>query len=172
MPGFRSLLKGLALAMPVACLAAPAGARSIKTIEGWDLNSTPKTCSMATTFSDDVTISLVWAPTTGELGFMAAVPNSYDFDGQKTAPIDLTFDGGGPYRIWQDQHAILVRGKDSIGVIANWGAEHADDLAKTVAAASHVAVRVGDHDFGQYDLSGAPAAYRELMRCGELLAGK
>lgn len=166
---FHSILGGAALAVLVS-LASPAAARSVKTVEGWEINSTPKTCTMASTFSDNVTIALVWAPSTGELGFMAAVPNSYDLGGRKTAQLSLSFDGEGPYSVWEDQSATVLSGKDSAGVIANWGADHADDLAKTVAASSHVRVRVGDRDVGSYELAGSPAAYQALMRCGSLLA--
>lgn len=169
---FHSVLMGFTLAALVCALAGPAGARSINTIEGWDLDSTPKTCTMTTTFSDDVTIGLVLSPSTSELGFMAAVPQALAPGGGKTAPIVLTFDGAGPYTHWEEQKAAVVNGEDKVAVIANWGAEHADDLAKTVAAASHVAIRVGERDLGSYDLSGSPAAYRALTRCGSQLAAR
>jgi hypothetical protein len=172
MIGFRSMLGGAVAAALVAGLAGPAGARSLKTVEGWEINATPKTCSMASTFSDDVTIGLIWAPSTGELGFMAGLPHSYGVGGQKTAPVSISFDGEGPYTLWEDQSAAVINGADSTGVIANWGAQHADDLAKAVAASTHVRVRVGDRDLGSYALAGSPAAYQALMRCGRLLAGK
>jgi hypothetical protein len=167
---FRSLINGIALGALLPALAAPAAAHSIKTIEGWEINATAKTCSMTTTFTDNVTISVIWAPTTGELGFMAAVPpDSYDLGARTTAPLELSFDGDGSYREWQDEKATLLRGNDSVGVIGNWGAEHAQQLAGTVTTASHVTVRVGDREVGRYELSGSPAAYQALLRCGKLL---
>ena len=162
----------LTLAAVALSFAGPAGAGSFKTIEGWDLSSTLKTCSMATTFSDNVTISLIWAPSTGDLGFMAALPHSYGLGAQRTAELQLSFDGNSRYSAWDDRQATIVDGKDATGVIGNWGADHADDLAKAVVAASHVSVRVGDRDVGSYDLAGSPAAYQALLRCGKLLSGK
>jgi hypothetical protein len=172
MASCRSILEGLAFAALSLTLAGPADARSVKTVEGWELNMTPKTCSMAATFADNVTISLIWAPKTRELGFMAALPHSYGLGKQKTTELDLAFDGDGAYRQWQDQYATLLGGRDSDGVIGNWGAEHSDQLAKAVAAAEHVTVRVGGREVGRYDLAGSPAAYQALLNCGKQLAGK
>lgn len=166
------MLAGAALAALAGALAAPAAAREFDPVAGWNLNATPKTCTMSTTFTDDVTIGLVWAPSTSELGFMTAVPHSYDLGGRKTAPVVLSFDGHGPYNEWEDQRATVVNGNDSTGLIANWGAEHTDDLAKAVKAASHVTVRVAERDVGTYDLTGTKDAYQALLRCGRLIASK
>jgi hypothetical protein len=170
------MLKGLAfatLSLPLSLtLAGLADARSVRTVEGWELNMTPQTCSMAATFADNVTISLIWAPKTRELGFMAALPHSYGLGKRKTAELDLAFDGDGRYRQWQDLSATLIGGRDSDGVIGNWGAAHSDELANAVAAAGHVTVRVGGQEIGRYDLAGSPAAYRALLDCGKQLAGK
>jgi hypothetical protein len=169
----RSLLIGLALA---GLAAAPAAARKYgdqaNTIAGWDLNSNARTCTMASTFEDNVSIALIWAPSTGELGFMAAVPLPDPLTAQATAPLRLSFDGDGPYSQWEQASAPVVNGDDNVAVIGNWGKEHADDLAKTVAASSHVRVSIGDRDVGSYDLSGNRQAYKALMRCGEQLAAR
>jgi hypothetical protein len=170
MMDIRSTRKGLALAALLPVLASPASARWINSIDGWDLNSTPKTCAMSTTFDDDVTIALVWSPSTSELGFMAGAPSTPALAGRKTAPLALSFDGDGPYTQWEDQAAKVIPGDKNVGVIGNWGAEHSDQLASAVAGASHVDVRIGDRDLGQYQLSGSKAAYQALMKCGRLLA--
>jgi hypothetical protein len=169
----RSLLIGLALA---GLAAAPASARKYSdqadTVAGWDLTSTPQTCSMASTFADDVTIALVWAPSTGELGFLAAVPKPDALAGQKTAALALSFDGDGPYSQWEQAGAPVVIGEDNVAVIGNWGKDHADDLARTVGGSTHVRVRIGDRDVGSYDLSGNQAAYKALLRCGQQIAAR
>jgi hypothetical protein len=160
----------LALAA-AAALAGPAAARDVATIDGWELNSTGKACSMTSTFSDDVTIGLVWSPATGELSFLAAGPKWNELRAQKTAALELSFDGDVPYAHWEDRQAVVVpNGVDKLSVISTWGADHKEDLAKTVAAASRVSVRVAGRDLGAYDLAGSPAAYRALMKCGNQVA--
>lgn len=169
----RSTIASLAFAALVTVLAAPAAARDISTIDGWELSTTGKTCTMATTFDDDVTIGLVWSPKTGELGFMAAGLRWNELQDRKTTPLDLSFDGTGPISQWEDQRAtVVLGGAGKTAAIANWGADHADELAKAVAGASHVTVRVGDRDLGSYDLAGNTSAYRALMRCGNQIAAK
>jgi hypothetical protein len=160
----------LALAA-AAALAGPAAARDVATIDGWELNSTGKACSMTSTFSDDVTIGLVWSPATGELSFLAAGPKWNELRAQKTAALELSFDGDARFAQWEDQQARVVpNGVDKLAVISTWGADHKDDLAKAVAGASRVTVRVGTRELGAYDLSGSPAAYRALIRCGSRMA--
>jgi hypothetical protein len=170
MIGIRSMLKGLAAAVLVPALAAPAAARWVDTVDGWEVDMAPKICTMTTTFSDNTSIALVWSPSTSELGFMAGVPRTPDIVARKTAPLELSFDGEGPYNQWEDQVARVVPGEDSVGVVGNWGAEHAGELAKAVASASHVGVRVAGRDVGRYELSGGGDAYQALMKCGRLLA--
>ena len=159
----------LALGAAALALAAPAGAR---TIDSWEVVSDGKHCTMTSTFADNVSIGLIWAPKTGELAFMTAVPHLKELRGQAIAPVELTFDGTGPYTQWEDQRATVVSGLDNDALIANWGPAHADELAKAVNAAGHVSVRVGGREIGTYDLSGSPAAYRELTHCGSQLAAK
>lgn len=149
-------------------LAAPAGARQA-TVEGWDLSSTAKTCTMATTFSDDVTIELIWSPATSELGLMAMLPSA---SGAKAGGIEFAFDGDSPHTQWEDDRPAAVSGDESLGLIATWGAAYSAELAKTVAAASHVRVSVGGKLVGTYDLSGGAAAYRALLRCGRQIAAR
>ena len=158
-----------ALAAAALALAAPAGAR---TIDNWEVTPNGPYCSMVSTFSDNVSIGLIWAPKSGELSFMTALPHPSALGGQQAAAIELTFDGNGPYTQWEDQKATIVPGSDSDAVVAGWGAEHSAELAKAVGAASHVAVRIGGKAIGTYDLSGNPAAYRELTHCGSQLASK
>jgi len=159
----------LALGVAALALAAPAGAR---TIDGWEVVSDGQHCTMTSTFADNVSVGLIWAPKTGELAFMTAVPHLKELRGQAVAPVELTFDGTGPYTQWEDQRATVVSGLDNDALIANWGPAHADELAKAVGASGHVAVRVGGKEIGTYDLSGSPAAYRALTRCGSQLAAK
>ncbi|MBO0749792.1 MAG: hypothetical protein J2O44_05110 [Porphyrobacter sp.] len=164
---FCSLGGGLVLA---ALIAAPAGAAD--TVAGWDLTAKGKTCTMASTFEDDVTVGLIWSPTTGELGFMATLPQPDRIAAQKTAALVLSFDGHGPFNEWDDERAKVVSGAGNVAVVANWGKAHADDLARTVAGATRVHVRIGEREIGSYDLSGNQAAYRALLNCGKQLAGR
>lgn len=166
------LISTLAAAGAAAlALAAPAGARDIATIDGWELNTTGKACSMTSTFSDDVMIGLIWSPARGELSFIAAGPKWDELSAGKTTALQFTFDGDGPFTQWEDEHARVVpNGIGKLSVISTWGADHKDDLAKSVAAASKVSVRVGGRDLGSYDLAGSPAAYRALMKCGKQVA--
>jgi hypothetical protein len=165
------LLSTLAAAAAALALAAPAGARDVSTIDGWELNATGKACSMTSTFSDDVTIGLIWTPATGDLSFIAAGPKWDELRAQATAALELSFDGDSPYSQWEDQRAnVMPNGVGKLAVIGSWGASHKEDLAKAVAAASKVTVRVGGRDLGEYDLAGSPAAYRALMKCGTQVA--
>jgi hypothetical protein len=166
-----SLLSTLAACAAALAVAAPAEARDIATIDGWELNTTGKACSMTSTFSDDVMIGLIWAPVRGELSFIAAGPKWDKLRAQKTAALELSFDGDVPYAHWEDRQAVVApNGVDKLSVISTWGADHRDDLAKTVAGASRVSVKVAGRDLGAYDLAGSPAAYRALMKCGKQVA--
>jgi hypothetical protein len=100
---------------------------------------------------------------------MAGVSRASDLAARKTAPLALSFDGDGPYTQREDQAARVVPGESSVGVLGNWGAGHAEDLAKAVAGASHVGVRVAGRDVGRYALSDSESAYQALMKCGRLL---
>lgn len=169
-------LDGLMLAsfgMAVCTLALPAPAPA-RTIEGWDITATGDNCVMQSTFQDDVTLALVWNPKSGQLGFMAAGKGWDELRGRtdKPATLELTFDGNLPHAIWADDGAHVVITSDKSGVIGDWGSEHSDELAKTAVRATGVSVRVGNRRLGDYDLSGVPAAYRELMRCGSELTAK
>ena len=158
----------LALAALLA-LAAPVGAR---TIDSWEVLPNGQRCTMVSTFEDDVSIGLIWSPRNGELGFLATVPHPNAVRGNATTPIMLTFDGDARLTEWEDQHAAVVAGKDSDALVATWGPAHSDDLAKAFGAARHVSLRVAGETVGTYDLSGGPAAYRELTQCGRQLAAK
>ena len=109
---------------------------------------------------------------TGDEAAMAALPRPDALDTQKSAALELSFDGNGPYKDWEQANAPVTTGDDNVAVIGNWGKEHADDLARSVAAATRVRVRIGDREVGSYDLAGSQAAYRALMRCGEKLAAR
>jgi hypothetical protein len=166
----RSGLRGLAAAALVPALAAPAAARWIDTVDGWEVNMTPQTCTMTTTFSDDTTVGLVWAPATAELGFVAATPPTPEMAGRKTAPLALTFDGRSAVTQWEDQAAAVIPGDNSVGLLGHWGAAHTAQLAGAVQAARHVRVRVGARDLGEYEIGKSGAAYQALLRCGRLIA--
>ncbi len=156
-----------AAAAAALVLAAPAGAHEATTVEGWELNTTGDVCSMTSTFSDDVMIGLIWTPGTGNLSFVAGGPKWSELREKKTAALELSFDGGAPYSQWADEVATVVSNRDgNLTVIGDWGPSHKEDLAKTVASASKVTVKVGGRALGTYDLAGSPAAYGALMRCG------
>lgn len=162
-------IAALALAATSLACAVPAGAR---TVESWEVVPNQQTCTMLSTFEDDVSIGLIWSPRTGELGFVATLPRPSGLDGKPAASLALTFDGDAPLTEWEDQRATVVAGSDSDAVIANWGAAHSDALAKAVGGAKHVVVRVGGRTIGTYDLAGSPAAYRALTHCGSQLASR
>jgi hypothetical protein len=169
MMAIRSMLTGLAAAALVPALAAPAAARWIDTVDGWEVEMTPATCTMTTTFSDDTTVGLVWSPATSELGFVAATPPTPDLSGRKTAPLALTFDGKSPVTEWEDQAAAVIPGDNSVGLLGHWGAQYTEQLAGAVQAARHVRVRVGTRDLGEYEIGRSGAAYQALLKCGRLL---
>jgi hypothetical protein len=127
---------------------------------------------MISTFEDDVSIGLIWSPSTAELGFVTALPRPSGLREKSATTITLTFDGDAPFTEWQDLRAVVTPGADSDAVVANWGAAHSKELAQSVGSASHVVVRVGDRTVGRYDLSGSRAAYRELTHCGTRLAAR
>jgi hypothetical protein len=127
---------------------------------------------MASTFADNVSIALIWTPATGELGFLAGVPKPDALATRTTAPLQLTFDGDGPYNQWEQASAPVIVGEDNVAVIGNWGKAHSDDLARSLAAATRVRIRIGDRDVGSYDVSGNQAAYKALLRCGEKIAAR
>ena len=158
-----------ALAAASLALAGPAGAR---TVDSWEVDSAGKSCTMVSTFADNVTIGLIWSPQTGELAFMTTVPRPHEWKAQKTVPLVLSFDGKVPLTQWEDQHAAVVASGDSDAVVGNWGREHAADLARTINGSSHVSLRVDDKGIGTYDLTGSPAAYRALIHCGSQIASK
>jgi hypothetical protein len=158
-----------ALAAAALAFAAPAGAR---TINGWEVSANGQTCTMMSTFEDDVAVGLIWSPRSGELGFVATVPHPSGLGGQAAATLALTFDGDTPLTEWEDKRAAVVAGKYGDAVIGNWGAAHSDALATAVAGANHVVVRVGGRTVGTYDLAGSPAAYYELTHCGSRLAAR
>ena len=168
MMGIRSMF---ATALLASAAIAPAGARTMDSVAGWEMTQTTRNCTMTSTFSDNVSVGLVWAPQTGELGFIASLPHPQPLKNNGKAALALSFDGSTPYTQWDDDAAAVVDGPENVAVIANWGAGHADDLARAVAASGHVTVAVGGRTVGTYELSGSPAAYQALKRCGKLVAG-
>lgn len=160
----------LLLPLAALALAAPAGAR---TIEGWEVRPGADTCSMSSAFADDVTLALIWSPKDQSLGFLAA-GEGWDrlrtLEGERVA-LELRFDGDSELTEWHDEGARIVpgRGGRKDGVIGYWGSERTSDLAAAVTGADSVSVRVDEMDLGAYQLDGAGAAYRELMRCGREL---
>ncbi|MGZ3198337.1 MAG: hypothetical protein ACXWI5_00765 [Croceibacterium sp.] len=167
----RIIAAGSTLALAAAALAF-AGPAAAKTVDSWEVNSTGKSCTMFSTFADDVTIGLIWTPNTGELGFIITLPHRKGWKAQSATTLDLSFDGKGPLTQWEDQHASVVAGSDSDAVIGSWGAAHSRDLARAVNASSHVTLSVGGRAIGTYDLTGSPAAYNALTRCGGEIATK
>jgi len=164
-------LAGLAIAAAALALAGPAAAR---TIGGWSVEPTDKTCMMSSAFADDVTLALVWDPAAGDLGFLAggAWETLNGKRGERVA-LELKFDSNAEYTEWVDEGARVIAapgGKHA--VVGSWGSQYAEAFGSTVSSASRVTVRVGETELGAYDLTGTAAAYRELMRCGrELLPG-
>jgi len=160
----------LAAAAGVLALAAPAAAR---TIGEWDVKPSAKSCTMLSTFEDDVSIGLV-SGKDGRLSFMTGGEGLAPFvrGGQKVS-LDLKFAGKVPHDDWADEAAAVVAlGDGQVMVIADWGPSLGHELADTVTASSTVTVRIGGQLVGTYDLSGSPSAYRELSRCGSEIASK
>ena len=169
MAGMTPSITPWALAAAALAFAVPAGAR---VVDSGEVGPSLQSCTMMSTFEDDVGIGLVWTPNTGELGFVASVPRPSGLGDRQAAPLTLTFDGDAALTEWEDQRAAVVSGSRADAVIASWGAAHSDELAKAVTAASHVVVRIGERTIGRYDLSGSPAAYRELTHCGSQIASR
>ena len=163
-------LAGVALAAAALALAAPAAARAVGE---WEVTLGAKSCSMLSTFEDDVSIGLV-APRKGALSFIAGGKGIAPLlrAGQKVA-LDLKFAGKVPHDDWADDAALVLTGPDGGRmVVADWGDSFARELADTVTASSTVTLTLGGKTVGTYDLSGSPAAYGQLSRCGSELASK
>jgi hypothetical protein len=159
-----------ALAAATLTLAAPAGAR---TIGDWEVASGAKSCTMLSTFEDDVSIGLV-SPRKGALSFVAGGKGMAGLvqAGQKVS-LDLKFTGKVPHDDWADDAAAVVAAPDGgLMVIADWGPSFANELADTLTASSAVTMTIGGKTVGTYDLSGGAPAYRQLTRCGSELAAK
>jgi hypothetical protein len=159
-------LAGVALA--AAALAAPAAARAVGE---WEVTPGTKSCSMLSTFEDDVSIGLI-APRKGALSFIAGGKGIAPLlrPGQKVS-LDLKFAGKVPHDDWADDGAVVLTAPgDGPIVVADWGDAFAKELADTVTASSSVTLTIGGKTVGTYDLSGSPAAYGRLSRCGSELA--
>ncbi|MGZ3270391.1 MAG: hypothetical protein ACXU71_05375, partial [Croceibacterium sp.] len=83
----RIIAAGSTLALAAAALAF-AGPAAAKTVDSWEVNSTGKSCTMFSTFADDVTIGLIWTPNTGELGFIATLPHRKGWKAQSATTLD------------------------------------------------------------------------------------
>lgn len=163
-------LSSMAVTAAAVALVAPARAH---TVGDWEVNSGARSCTMLSTFEDNVSIGLI-SPRNGALSFVAGGEGLAAFvhPGQNVS-LDLKFTGKVPHDEWSaDRAAVSAASDGGPMVVADWGATYAQELADTVTASSAVTVSVGGKTLGTYDLSGSPAAYRRLSRCGGELAAK
>jgi len=78
-----------------------------------------------------------------------------------------------PHDDWADDAALVIAAPGGGPmVVADWGDAFARELADTVTASSSVTLTIGGKTVGTYDLSGSPAAYGRLSRCGSELAAR
>jgi len=165
------LLSALALAAAATlAFAAPAAARAVG---DWEVVPGARSCTMLSTFEDDVSIGLI-APRKGALSFIAGGKGIEPLvrSGQKVA-VDLKFAGNVPHDDWADDAALVLAAPGGgTMVVADWGDSFAKELADTVTASRTVTLTIGGKTVGTYDLSGSPAAYGQLSRCGGELAAK
>ncbi len=163
MTGWRSMIPGLALAALAGGVAVPARA---DTVAGWEITHGRGICTMSAVFPGDTTIALIWQPESKTLTFMAGGESVAAAAGKGKAALDLSFKGGNvKYNDWTDQGAKVVERDGTREIYADWGADLSGKLGDTVSGSGSLSLRIGDKDLGSYDLSGAPQAYRELMRC-------
>ena len=162
-----------------ATFAAAAAAVAVGTAaparetEGWDVVGHGKTCTMLSTFEDDVSVGLIWTAPNGDVAFMAAGDEVAKIAGNAgaTVALNVKFDGQVPHTDWTDDRARVVPvGAHGVAVIADWGHDLSKELADTVARSGTVALSIGGKAVGSYDLAGAKAAADELARCGAQIA--
>jgi hypothetical protein len=161
----------MAVAAGALVLAAPAAADDS---DGWEISSNGTSCTMLSTYEDNVSVALLWG-TDGDVSFMAAGGDLEKSAGKAggTVPLTVRFDGDVPHREWKATAAQVVAvGTRHVGVIADWGPELGKEFADTVARSGNVSIRVGDRDLGSYDLSGSREASASLMACGTQLASR
>jgi len=165
----RSVLL-LPAAIAALALAAPVSADDT---QGWEVSASGKTCTMLSTFEDNVSVALILSSSTGDVTFMAAGDALEKVAGKpgSTVSFNVKFDGKVPHFDWTDNAARVVPvGTHGVGVIADWGPEYSKELADTLAASGKATIRIGDQDVGVYDVSGGRAAADERRRCGAQLA--
>lgn len=127
---------------------------------------------MTAMFDDEseegVSIALVWNKAEQELGFLASSRHwngLLERAGDPTT-LALTFEGEVRYRQWLHEGARFHALGGIEAVIGTWGPEHREALVEAVTRSRTVSLEIGGSDLGAFDLSGAGAAYRELLRCG------
>lgn len=162
----------LVAAGAAAIATAPLQARDVN---GWHVAPSKQgACMMTATFDDrsdaGVSLALVWDKPRQQLGFLAAGKHwneALRSEGGQPS-LHMSFDGDVTYRNWtyEDAHFDKLGGGIET-VMGIWGDEHREFLAEAVTRSNRVAIRVGEADMGSFDISGAEAAYRELLRCGD-----
>ena len=165
----------------LAALAAGAAALVVglplqaRDINSWQIErSNNGACMMTATFDDaseaGVSLSLVWDKPQEQLGFLAASAHwnrLIEREGDPTA-LQLSFDGEVTYPQWLYEGARFQTLRNGVeAVMGVWGKEHREGLVEAVTRSNRVSVVIGDTDLGAFDISGADAAYRQLLRCGE-----
>lgn len=171
MRGLVPVFSSAAMAAAVLVVAAPAAADDT---DGWEISSNGTSCTMLSTFEDNVSVALL-AAQDGDISFMAAGPSLEKIAGKAgaTVPLTVRFDGEVPHREWKATAAQVVPvGTRSVGVIADWGPSLAKEFTDTVASSGKVSIRIGDTEMGNYDLSGSRAASVALRACGVQLASR
>lgn len=164
-------ISALAAAAAALLVAAPAAAR---TVGNWEVGRTgPEACMMSAIFGsgdDAITIAFLWHAGERRLEALAAGENLQDLhEGEgETAPLELNFDGKVEYKQWVSEQAPFTQLRGGLeAIVGDWGSEHSADLAKALTGSKNVNLKVGQTDLGNFDISGADAAYQELLRCGE-----
>ena len=169
----RRMVRLAALAAGAAAVLAAAPLQAGTTVAGWEVGRGKQGACMMTALFDDaseegVSISLVWNKAEQELGFLASSRHwngLLERAGDPTT-LALTFDGDARYRQWLHEGARFHELGGIEAVIGTWGPEHREALVEAMTQSSQVTLEVGGSDLGAFDLSGAAAAYRELLRCG------
>ncbi|MXO59756.1 hypothetical protein GRI89_09415 [Altererythrobacter salegens] len=169
-----ALRLGIPVLAAAAAAALVAGPTQARTVGSWEVGRTaPDACMMSAIFGSGestVTLALLWHASEGRLEMLAAGRGWKDLRAREgdTASLEFNFDGQVQYSQWLSERATFSSmGVGVDGIVGDWGTEHSGDLAKAVTGSKNVNVKIGNTDLGAFDLSGADAAYRELLRCGE-----
>jgi hypothetical protein len=166
------IISSLAAAAVALAMGAPASAADA---DGWEILPNGKTCTMLSTYEDDVSVGLISTGASGDVSFMTAGESLENIAGAPGAIVTLhvKFDGPVEHADWTDEMARVVDvGNHRVAVIADWGPEYSRELAQTLGASGKATISIGAREIGSYNISGGRAAAEELMRCGTSVAAR